>query len=410
MLIAALIVMMIVNRNVKIPATQMFYALIAVILVLSVLDFLNSYLAWELDRKPTFDPVRMRTVVDAVAYILRPLVILIELLMIIPKWWYRLLCVVPAIVNAAVYATAFFGSGFAFYIEENNRWQGGALPWQLVYAVQLLYVVLLLICSIYSFGHRNRKHGVILLMIVLMAVSTTVLEFENVLTEISTTIAAFCVLLYYIYLASIYQQEISEAVEEKGLHIARQELLLLRGQIDPVFISDALGTIRALAKTDKRASAEAIDSFSAYLRAHMNAIRDDLPVSLQSELECVRAYLELLRIGEQKKVELVCELQETDFFLPAMTLESVTEYCIKKRPGEASLIKIQTTGDQENIRICVWAALTEKERTGKREADGDALENARRRLELQCGGTLTTNDSAHGVSAVIIIPRKAEAN
>ena len=45
MIISALIVMMAVNRKLKIPATQYFYVMIAVILLLTVLDFLNDFLA-----------------------------------------------------------------------------------------------------------------------------------------------------------------------------------------------------------------------------------------------------------------------------------------------------------------------------------------------------------------------------
>ena len=77
MIISALIVMMAVNRKLKIPATQYFYVMIAVILLLTVLDFLNDFLAGALERKPDFNPVRLRAVVDAVNYMLRPVVIMV---------------------------------------------------------------------------------------------------------------------------------------------------------------------------------------------------------------------------------------------------------------------------------------------------------------------------------------------
>ena len=53
-----------------------------------------------------------------------------------------------------------------------------------------------------------------------------------------------------------------ETIEKKELDILDQELTLLRGQVAPDFISDSLKSIRALAKTDKRASAPAMP-FSA---------------------------------------------------------------------------------------------------------------------------------------------------
>ena len=95
MIVGALIVMMAVNRKLKIPATQYFYVMIAVILLLTVLDFLNDFLAGAMERKPDFNPVRLRAVVDAVNYMLRPVVIMVEVLVVQPKqknkWLWLLL-------------------------------------------------------------------------------------------------------------------------------------------------------------------------------------------------------------------------------------------------------------------------------------------------------------------------------
>ena len=111
---------------------------------------------------------------------------------------------------------------------------------------------MLAVYSVYYFGRGNRRTGTIIMIIVLAALLTTFLEHRNILTGYATTVAAFCVMLYYIYLASVYQQDISELFEEKELHIARQELLLLRGQIHSDFIFDSLSVISSLARTDKK--------------------------------------------------------------------------------------------------------------------------------------------------------------
>ena len=395
MLMSALIVMMVVNRKLKIPATQMFYVLIAVVLLLSVLDFLDDFLAGDFSEKPAFDPVVFRTVVDWLLYILRPVVILIELLVILPKLQYRLLCTIPAIINAIIFSTAFFGSEIAFHIDANG-WQGGPLKIS-VFVVQILYVALLAVCSIIYFGHGNLKRAIIILMIVLMAVVTTILESTNILNGQSTVVAAFCVVLYYIYLSGVYEQEIRELFEEKGLHIAKQELLLLRSGIRADFIFESLNIIRALAKTDKKASAAAIDSFSSYLRAHLNAIRDDVPMRFEWELESVKAYLALVKIIENKQIELICDLQYTDFSLPQLFLESVTDYCIHIGTGSTTLmLKSYEAGNAVNISLT--GENTELEQQQKVLTKD--LEIALGRLEMQCAGTFITT----GNSVNITIP------
>jgi hypothetical protein len=397
MIVSALVVMMIVNRKLKIPATQLFYALIAVVLVLSVFDYLDDFLAGDFDIVPSFDPIAFRTFVDGIIYILRPVVILIELLVILPKPKYRLLCTIPAIINAVIFSTAFFGSKIAFYIDANG-WQGGVLR-PSVFVVQILYVALLAVCSMAAFGRGNLKRGSIILIMVLMAVLTAILERENIMTGQSTAVAAFCVLLYYIYLASNYQQEIHELFEEKELHIARQELLLLRSQINSDFIFDTLSIIRSLAKTDKKASATAIDSFSLYLRSHLNAIQNDRPIAFQQEEELLNAYLKLLQIGKKKSMELVCDLQDTEFELPPLLLESVADYCIRQDSGNNSMLFLKTGEEGKQIHILV--SLNESPPPKGDPAIAKELETAESRLKLQCGGTLRTD----GASVSIMIPK-----
>lgn len=400
MLMSALIVMMVVNRKLKIPGTQLFYALIAVVLLLSVLDFFEDFLAGDFDVQPSFNPVIPRTFAIGLIYILRPVVILIELLVIIPKPKYKLLCSVPAIINTAIYLTAFFGSKIAFYVDSDG-WHRGPLG-KSVFAAQVLYVILLAAFSLASFGRGNLKRGIILMMIVLMAVVTTVLELENIVTGQSTVVAAFCVLLYYIYLASIYQQEIHELFEEKELHIAQQELLLLRSQIHSDFIFDSLSVIRSLAKTDKKASAAAIDNFSLYLRAHINALRDDKPTSLQWELDCVKAYLALIQISGKKPVDLACDLQVKEFELPALLLESVAEYCISGNSRSNETLTIKTRENNEEIKMNISISSADEQTAEAKSISDSILDDARRRLNMQCGGTLHTD----GTSVNIAIPKQ----
>ena len=58
MIMIALVVIMLVNRKLKIPATRWFFALISVVLILSVLDYMNAFLAGDLLYKPDFNPIK----------------------------------------------------------------------------------------------------------------------------------------------------------------------------------------------------------------------------------------------------------------------------------------------------------------------------------------------------------------
>ena len=406
-LLVTVLVMMLVNRKLKIPATQMLYAAIAVIFALSVLAFFDDYLAGAFSQKPSFDTIWPRTVTKTLIYSLRPLVILPELLVILPNRRSRLFCAAPAIINTAVYATALFGSDIAFSITENG-WSRGALG-LCVYVVQVVYVMMLLICSLYCFGRGNKKHSAIILLIVLMALVAAVMEYHDILNGYTMVVSAMCVLFYYFYLAFVHQKSMQETIEKKELDILEQELTLLRGQIDPVFISDSLNCIRSLAKTDKKAASAAVDNFSVYLRAHMNAIRNDEPISIETELDCVRAYLSLLQVREQRTVELVSDLPISGFSLPPLTLEAVVTYCADSVQSSEQRISIRTAEDAAGMRILVSSVGMANGSTVAHAIDHNALENACRRLEMQCGGTLTAKSAiGAGTTLTIIIP--AEKN
>lgn len=401
MVIVVMIVLMIVNQKLRIPATQLLYVLLALLFILTILDYADDFLAGRLNRPPMFDPTNMRTTVDVLRYIIRPLIILIELMVILPQRRYRLICAVPAVINAAVYSTALFGSRLAFYID-GYTWHGGALGF-CVYAVQLVYVIALAVYSLYYFGRGNRIRGIIIFVIVLIAAATAVLEYKNLMNDRTTEVAAICVLIYYIYLASIHQQEMYETIEEKKLHIAQQELLLLRSQIDAVFISKVLATIRSLAKTDKRASASAIDSFSTYLRSHLNALRDETPISFAWELDSVKAYLSLLKLDGGGHIEMNTDLQITEFDLPPLTLESSAEYCISRERGDEQTLTIRTAEDDSGVSIYVSASCVGSHST-ETDTGRSGLENVRRRVEAQYGGTVSANDGTDGTSVSIVIP------
>ena len=79
---------------------------------------------------------------------------------------------------------------------------------------------------------------------------------------------------------------------------------------------------------------------------------------------------------------------------------------LRKRDG-SGVVKIKTEEIDGNIVITVTdngtgtnVALTSKQK----EHRSVGIENARKRLELQCGGTLEVNITGSGASAVITIP------
>lgn len=416
MLLAALIVILIVNRGTQIPAARYFNLVILLLLIATAAD---TAAHWAAGDAPipffTRDPDRImhfRTWADTIGYILRPLIIMIQLFIVSPKMGkYKALIAIPAVANGFIYITALFGSKIAFWISRTNHFYRGPLGFA-VYYTMLFYVFMLAMFSIIYFKTENIKRSAIVFLIVIQAVIVAVLEGTNILPGYTSPVMALGMLEYYFYLSVIYQNEIRETLAEHQLRLTRQRMTLLRNQIQPHFIFNSLSVIRSLAKRDSRKAVSSIDSFSDYLKAHIYYIQDDELISFEKELGHVKAYLALVQADSMKNVDVVYDLAETEFMIPPLTLEPVVENAFKYGIGpgggtitiasfaedDAHVITVSDTGRGSDTEI----TLTEKEE----KRLGVGIDNTRTRLKMQCDGTLDMKiDKDAGSTMTIRIPK-----
>ena len=409
------------NRKENVPAAQLFTLVTVMLLAITVAETVSimPISSAELSNSEIISVLKIRRTIkivsNTVIYILRPFIIMIELFIIIPDRKFKALYAVPAIINTFVYSTAMFGSDIAFTIDGDLKWQGGPLSF-CVYAVQLFYVLLLLIYSIIFFRRKNIKKSIIVFVIVFEAITIAILERENILTGYVNVVTALCILEYYIYLTSIYQQDMHRIIAEKEIQAAKNELAVLKNQIQPHFIYNSLGMIRSLAKRDNEKAVECIDSFSDYLRAHLRSIETDDLISFEKELENVNVYLSLVLADPSSKIETIFDLEVTDFFLPPLSLEPIIENCVNHGIGKnKGIITVKSYEDDDNIYISITDSC-EKTNDKKENPDtklyhnGIGLENTRRRLDMYCGGTLDMIIDKGGSEAKITIPKEGDHN
>ncbi len=412
MILAALIVALVVNRNAQIPAARYFGIAIALLLLTTIA---NTAADWSAGDTPvpffTSDIghiIRIRTFSTAVGYIVLPVIVMLEVVITSPRQGrYKPLLVIPAVINALIYASALFGSRAAFWISKTNKWYRG--PWGYsIYFAMLFYVFMLALFSIIYFKSENVNRSALVFLIVVQSVLVAIFEYTDILPNMTDAIVALGMLEYYFYLSVIYQNEMRELIAEKELHLTKQRMLLLRNQIQPHFIFNSLSVIRSLTKRDTRAAVSSIDSFSDYLKAHIYFIQDDELISFEKELGHVKAYLALVQADSMRNLEIIYDLNATDFMIPPLTLEPIVENAIKHGISMAGgTITIATNEDDEAVRITVSdsgnsdGGLTEKES----ERLGIGIENTRTRLQMQCNGTLDMNLEGEGAVVTITIPK-----
>lgn len=412
MILLSLVIVMIVNRNAKIPAANYIPAVIFLVFIVSILDTTASLI-----NQGVFDDsymdietyIKLRTKTDAICYMIRPVIILLEVYIIIPEKKLRLPCAVPAIINAAVFSTALFGSKLAFYINSEGGWQSGPLR-MIIYISQMFYVLLLLVFSVIYFKRNNINKSLIVLTIVAQSLTVAVLEYTDILSGYTNAVTALCILEYYIYLGIIYQQKMSETIAEKELRITKDSLKMLRSQIQPHFIFNSLSLIRSLAKRDSVRAVQCIDSFSDYLKAHIGAMQTEEMIMFEKELDHVKAYLSLVQADYTRKVGVEYDLKIKDFNIPPLSLEPIVENAVKYGIGrKGGIIKIASYEDEKNIYVCISDNGTAKNDLTPQATErlGIGIDNTRKRLEMLCDGKLDTVFTDNGGLVTITIPKNA---
>jgi two-component system LytT family sensor kinase len=169
----------------------------------------------------------------------------------------------------------------------------------------------------------------------------------------------------------------------------RAQLQMLRYQVNPHFLFNALNSVRALVDEDKKNAKGMITELSEFLRYSL-VTRDHTEVTLENELEAIRHYLSIEKKRFEDKLDVIFEVdpkaQEHPIlsFLIHPFVENAIKYGMKTSPMPLR-IRIHASTMENRLRIVIsntgtWLnANSEIER--KSNGTGTGLENVRARLE-----------------------------
>ena len=189
-----------------------------------------------------------------------------------------------------------------------------------------------------------------------------------------------------------------------------QELTQMRStavlsQVQPHFLYNSLTAIAQLCEKAPSEAKQATLAFSEYLRTNMSTINSKTTVPFSKELDHIKTYLylEQLRFGDDLQV--VMDIQELHFRLPALTIQPLVENAVKwgvGRKDEGGVVTLSTRATAQGIEITVsdnGVGFDPK----TPPADGKShfgLQIVRSRLKTMCGASLTI-DSKPGQGSVV---------
>ncbi len=167
------------------------------------------------------------------------------------------------------------------------------------------------------------------------------------------------------------------------------ELAQLRYQVSPHFMMNTLNNIHALVDVDPERAKDTIVRMSRLMR-HMLYDGGKPLVSLQSEADFLRDYVELMRIRYTEAVSVSLSLPDdvADVQLPPLLFINLVENAFKHGVSYAKAsfvdVSLSLSEDRHTVNFCCMNSLGSSSPAGSPHGIGVA--NTRKRLELLCRG------------------------
>lgn len=195
------------------------------------------------------------------------------------------------------------------------------------------------------------------------------------------------ILTYYLFisLTNLSEKNAKEARLESL--VKETELKMLRSQINPHFLFNSLNSISSLTVTDPEKARTMVVKLSDFMRYALSR-KDEQPVSLQSELDNLRLYLDIekVRFGDKLTTEESIETNCLDFKLPVMLLQPLYENAVKHGVYESTeTVRIITEAKIIDGYIEIIIKNNYDSTPSLRKGTGTGLLNVSRRLELFYG-------------------------
>ena len=225
--------------------------------------------------------------------------------------------------------------------------------------------------------------------------------------------------VYLLFHARQQAHEREVAATALEARAAAADLEVLRWQLQPHFLFNALNTVSTLVlKGDAPSADEAIGRISRYLRSAL-AQRAGAMVTVTEEISDVQRYfaIERLRFGDDLCLDLLITSAARSVRIPALIVQPLVENAIRhglSPDARASRILLKASASDSRLTIAVRDPASCNETFAERKHEGFGLRYVRERLLHFYGdeARLTLEPSLEGTSVTIEVPliaRREEA-
>ncbi len=201
--------------------------------------------------------------------------------------------------------------------------------------------------------------------------------------DYSVTVMAWSAIYFGIKYWQQWQAERENSLKATIL-AEKAQLEMLRYQLNPHFLFNALNSIRASVHEDNKPAKNMITQLSDFLR-HSLVSSETKEVPLLEELEAVKNYLAIEKIRFEETLDIKYDVDEEakDFKVPCFLLNPLVENAIKHGfPNNPKTLKVKISAKLNNENLRLEVANTGKiAKNSKSNGTGIGLNNVQERLE-----------------------------
>ncbi|NQX47055.1 response regulator [Paenibacillus tritici] len=204
------------------------------------------------------------------------------------------------------------------------------------------------------------------------------------------------------------------------------EIAMLRAQIKPHFLYNAINTIIWMSTRDTEKTQQLLYDLSHFLRGSFDFSNQETAIPFEKELELIEAYLSLEQARFGKRLNAQYNIGVSEFSLPPLIVQPIVENAVRhglmekidggtvilstRQEGDHILITVSDNGKgMSDEQLSSW--MNEDYRSPHGEGTGIGLRNINRRLLTQFGRPLVlTRGAGGGIDVLITIPWKDEVS
>jgi hypothetical protein len=204
---------------------------------------------------------------------------------------------------------------------------------------------------------------------------------------------------------SLFVAFVMQAVRQKELELTHSKVAIMLTQIQPHFLYNALAAIAQLCKDNPAKAEKATIDFSTYLRGNMESLGDKGLITVEKELLHVKGYLDLEAMIYDDTLHVVYNIESGGFMLPPLTIQPIVENAVKhgvgqKEDGGTVTVSVRETDTDYLVIVSDDGVGFDTSKPHQDDREHIGVENVRRRLKEQCGGTLVI-ESEPGIGTTV---------